>query len=155
MTGFSDNSNRLSRVTVAGLQDLGYSVDYTNTDAYSCLFMDISCVCTCSKRGLRGAIADGAVRPIGGRGDEHDDAEQAAAETRRNKRRRLSDEGRAEAIAYGKSILETRTKERSTAGFSLLNNDGDGGIYIGDKVVNVFYMENGEKYDVLVVSDDF
>jgi len=73
---------------------------------------------------------------------------------RRKNHRRLSDEGREAAIAQGKSLLESRKQERSATSYSLLNSEGDGGVYIGDQVINILYMEDGHIFDVLVVSDD-
>ena len=150
----------LSRITIAGLEDLGYTVDYSQAQTYTCSTeMDASCVCACSSRR---ALFDGAVRPIDDTtGNEEDRMEMEEIEEvlsqqpkRRKNHRRLSDEGREAAIAQGKSLLESRKQERSATSYSLLNSEGDGGVYIGDQVINILYMEDGHIFDVLVVSDD-
>ncbi|CAB9521194.1 zinc metalloendopeptidase [Seminavis robusta] len=153
----------LSRVTIAGLEDLGYSVDYSKAETYVCsTSMGSSCVCTCnSKRSLLDVI-DGAVREIeiGPDGDAQNVDDNRDPETGDFKVRRLSAEGRSAAMSFGKSILASRSEERSYATFSLLNDEGsalsDGapGEYIGDKVISVFYMEGDHVYDVLVFGDD-
>jgi hypothetical protein len=94
MTGFTDPGMELSRMTVGGLDDLGYCVDYDSADPYDSSRLDYSaCPCTVRVRQLEGSGSD----TNGGR-----------------KRRKLSDEGRQTAIEYGESLLDERSSDESS-----------------------------------------
>ena len=45
--------NPLSRITVATLDDLGYTVDYSSADAYDASHIDPSCICNRRERSLQ------------------------------------------------------------------------------------------------------
>ena len=45
--------NPLSRITVATLDDLGYTVDYSSADAYDASQIDPSCICNRRERSLQ------------------------------------------------------------------------------------------------------
>jgi len=143
MTGFASGALTFSRVTIAGLEDLGYTVDYAQAETYTSANMGSSCLCNAATRGL-GELVNGAVRPF----PNEEDVENVEPKNRR----RLSDEGRNAAMAFGTSILESRTEQRSGIKFNLLNSDGDNGACIGDKVISVLYLEDGKYFDVLVTN---
>ena len=82
MTGYlSAGDNPLSRLSIATLQDLGYSVDYSQADPYTASNMDPGCVCNRRRLG------------------------QSHAQRMTPKRRKLSKEGEQAAIAYGEALL--------------------------------------------------
>lgn len=133
----------LSVLTVASLDDLGYEVNYGAADRFDRSQMDASCVCN-RRRSLF----------TGNFGLTNEDGDFSSADTgwgavlrkQRQPRRKLSDDGHAKATAYGKRILEER--HARTVGLSLNN----GGKYVGDKVVSVLYMEEGNVYSVEVTA---
>lgn len=67
---------------------------------------------------------------------------------RYRKRRKLSDEGYAEAIAYGQRKLEENKARRDRM------NLPDDMIYVGDRIISVLYMEYGEIYAVEVTAPE-
>lgn len=125
------------RITIAGLQDLGYTVDFTQAAVYNSGDLDSSCICA-TKRELS------AVKPVP---TEKDDTSSP------KRRRKLSEEGRAQAVAYGQSLLvEAHEQHKRDQSIFQPLFDADELAFIGDKIVNVVYAEDGELYDVLVVS---
>ena len=88
MTGSIQNDFApLSALTIATLQDLGYSVDYSQAEFYTAAYMDPGCVC--NRRRL---------------GHSH-------AQSTTPKRRKLSKEGEQAAVAYGAArITEVQAK---------------------------------------------
>ena len=121
MTGFlSGTVQKLSTVTVGGLEDLGYGVSYAAADNLTPADLDPSCVCGGGRRQLR--------RKKNG---NH--------KTRHNKKK-SSDEGEKLAQVFGKAILEARKRTNDA-----MLRDG-AGINLSDKgedFVIVFYDEGG------------
>mgnify|MGYP007080187097 CR=1 FL=1 len=71
---------------------------------------------------------------------------------RRQQRRGLSEAGRAEAVAFGLSVLE---ENQMIIANNLLPDD-DGTLWdVGGEVVSVMYKEDGVIYDVIVKASDF
>jgi hypothetical protein len=117
----------LSRMTIGSLQDLGYSVDYSQTDAYSKADLNPSCTCG-GRRALPASTVAKATVP----------------------QRHLSRKGHQEAVSYGRKVLAEAQEQRDLAGHS----ENDAAIqYLGDEMVTVFYMENGHIFDVDVHSN--
>lgn len=117
---------RLSKLTIAAIEDLGYLVDYEAADnsgtADEYDGKDTTCGCGCNP----------CIDP--------------PAETIQPQ---LSDGARDAAVAYG---LELLSQNKLPA--SLVDDaKNDGLIYVGDKMVFVIIEENGNIYDVLVTSD--
>lgn len=127
-TGWGKAKARLSRVTVGGLRDLGYHVDYEAADQYETRDMNRNCVCSESKIRFLSALLPGDMSPY-------------------PRRRRLSAEGLAEATLIGKGLL---TNMRDNAGGNGTVYDDD---FIGADAISVSYAENGEVYNVLVERD--
>jgi hypothetical protein len=127
---FVDNQTKfpLSRMSIASLQDLGYTVDISQADAYGRADLNPNCTCG-SGRSLQATTVAKAATP----------------------RRRLSPEGHHAAVLSGKKLLaEARTK-RDLVGRS----ESDAAVkYAGDQTVTVFYMENGHIFDVVVHADE-
>jgi hypothetical protein len=121
MTGIATSNFELSRMTVGGLDDLGYRVNYNEADDYDASDLNPACACTARVRQLEGTGSDTDRGP--------------------KRRRKLSDEGRDTAVAYGLGQLENRAQYRSSGG---------GSDYIGIEILMVLFEENGEIYSVVV-----
>lgn len=136
MTGFlGDDTAILSKITIAGIDDLGYTVDYSSASSYTS--SNLASSCKCSRRNLRGED-EGKVADIINLGGH---------------KRKLSEAGRAKALAYGNEMLSRYDDDKigwAPFGFNRFTATSDDAIYIGDKVINVFYEENGYIFDVLV-----
>jgi len=83
MTGIATGSLPLSTITVGGLEDLGYTVDYGNADPYSTFDLNPACVCSNAKKN-----------------------KPSVPQTKRP----LSEKGLERAIEYGKVLLTKRRK---------------------------------------------
>jgi hypothetical protein len=116
MTGFATTDFELSRMTVGGLNDLGYYVNYDEADVYD--VSDLNPACSCTSR----------VRQLEGTGSDTDDSPK--------RRRKLSAEGRETAVEYGLDQLEKREQERAQYRYSDGSSDYD---YIGSKIIMVLY----------------
>eukprot|EP00581_Thalassiosira_minuscula_P005901 CAMPEP_0183747878 /NCGR_PEP_ID=MMETSP0737-20130205/67487_1 /TAXON_ID=385413 /ORGANISM="Thalassiosira miniscula, Strain CCMP1093" /LENGTH=461 /DNA_ID=CAMNT_0025983595 /DNA_START=574 /DNA_END=1959 /DNA_ORIENTATION=+ len=134
MTGYVDKNMPISRLTIASLEDLGYVVNYNAADRYD--GSDTTC-CNPPSRALFSA----------------QQAQQTPIKPA------LSDEGRANAIAYGKKVLNGNRLpmallEESHEGFSGESNHDDSVVYLGDVFTIVLYEEEGFVYDMIVLNDD-
>lgn len=81
-----------------------------------------------------------------------------SCECRASKRRRLSRRGQKKAEAFGKAELKRIRKEHRLQLrkniFSSTSRENADDMFIGDKMIVVYYQEGNEVYDVLV-TDDF
>lgn len=120
MTGYLNGgeANPLSKLTAATLDDLGYSVDYSSSTIDNS-YNGGNTSCCNGRRNLRQL---------------------------NNGKPPLSAQGKANAMAYGKSVLESR---KLPTGEERVKN---GSKYVGDKIVTVYYEEYGYIYDVEVTS---
>jgi len=134
MTGsislFSASTQPLSRMTIATLEDIGYTVDYSTAEPYSAA--DMAGFCTCSPFDSRRL---GAPKGDAGRGGRNSGS-----------RRKLTEENLNAAIAYGQSILAAEPQTQIVAPGS---SEEISEVY---KVV-VFYEQDGFLHDVHVTSD--
>jgi hypothetical protein len=93
MTPSAGSQLVMSRLTIAGLEDLGYQVSYDEAEAFTRSSMHSSCLC--NRRGLRGLL---------------EDEEDASFSVDRNgtvsRERRLSDSGYDAATQYGQMLLQ-------------------------------------------------
>ena len=136
MTSFIDRGlNPLSRITIATLDDLGYTVDYSTADSYG--RSDVASTCTCGQRLLSDETTHGKVRQLG-------------TSHKSTPRRSLSEEARVAALTFGRETLEQRQAKK--AFFQRDNADGilDDMLYVGDKMVDVFVEEDGAIFDVTI-----
>jgi hypothetical protein len=138
----------LSRLTVAALEDLGYTVDYAEADSgYNSANLDPSC--SCRRRELT------AVKPLL-RG-----VDDLTTTHKQQRHRQLSEEGRQNAQKFGLEYLEKKRKAKAP-------NDGeeivvvDGAEYVEDCWTIVLYIEFDESdqkkehplwYSILVFGD--
>ena len=138
MTGFLNGGlNPLSRITIATLDDLGYTVDYSTAESYG--RNDISSTCTCG--GQRRLFESTKLNT----------AHQLGTSHKSTRRRSLSAGGYQGALNYGQSILLQRQITRKFSSFRAdFTEIPDDFVYVGDKVVVVFVEENGAFFDVTV-----
>lgn len=126
MTGFLNGAgpHPLSRITIATLEDLGYTVDYSMAESYGT--NDVNSACTCNgQRSLQLS------------------AHQLGTSHQSTRRRSLSAEAHQMAMDYGQEIL----LQRPEGGDTTLP---DGVVYVGDQMVVVFVEEKGAFFDVTV-----
>lgn len=129
MTSAAGSVLPFSRLTIAGLEDLGYEVDYSQADPFTASDMNPQCRCNnrVRQRFLEEEIPEDGVFNLGG----HE--------------RRLSDEGREEAIAYGKEVLAKNREDMPIA-------PSDDAVDVGGEIVFIIYMEQGVIYSVMVTA---
>ena len=132
MTPSASSSLPLSKITIAGLEDLGYEVSYAPAQTFTSAYMDSSCVC--NRRGLRGW-------------EDEDLSFSVDRDGRIGDHRRLSDEGRAIAESYGKDILQARQDAMSLLPLP------DGIEDIGTEVIFVMYEESNMTFSIMVTAD--
>jgi hypothetical protein len=145
MTGYADAGTQpLSRITIASLEDLGYTVDYTNADSYTAA--DLNPNCRCRRRRTLIDMIHGETRQLGLRipGEQ---------------RRQLSEEMYNLAVSYGKAKLAEKKETQGQFGSLFNNNDGTANVvldptaevqFVTNDVIAVFVIENGTFFDVVV-----
>ena len=151
MTGWvSAGGMELSRMTVAALDDLGYSVNYAAADKFDVSNLNSECVkelCGGGQRRLSAPTMTGKLDNVF------------------EKHRVDNDSGQALALAYGKASLEEMTARWSEPGMvSLIAGDSSGGsiasgggraTYVGDESVSIIYEDDaGEVRSVAVTKGD-
>jgi len=132
LTDTISSDPRLSRISIAALEDLGYAVDYSTADTYT--RFDIDSDCRCNRR-----LSE----------DGDDGSFDEIAHT--SQRRSLSEEGYEKAFNYGMMLLEEAAAAIDLTGRSEMPEGID---YVADQWVNVFYREEGAIYGVLVQQTD-
>ena len=116
MTGFFgiNRNNPLSSLTIACLEDLSYTVDYSKADAFDA--GDLTGSCCSSRRNRLRQLSPG----------DHT-------------RRKLSEAGKATAIDYGKNLLEKRAlppgAPRIANGVEYVGDKVISVLYIEDDVI--------------------
>ena len=139
MTPFIGEGNvyPLSRITVAGLEDLGYTVDYSTAEAFGKADLGTPPRCTCSRRSLGYMF--------------HGEMWQLGLESPTTQPRRLGDETRQIAIEYGLAYLAKQTLD-PTIQSKLADNES--ATYVGDRVVTVLVRDVEGIFSVMVTRDD-
>ena len=135
MTSAANTNLPVSRLTLAGLEDLGYEVDYSQAESFTMADLNPSCVCN---NRLRRTLIDG--------DDTLSFAEASDSNSTGNRRRKLSIAGNQYATEYGQSILAKNREQISLLPESDIPD-------IGGDVVYVIYLEEDTVYSVLVTSD--
>jgi hypothetical protein len=144
MTRLNRNStNLLSRITVAGLEDFGYEVDYTNVDEYTS--DNINATCRCTEQRTLGA--------------DYKTIPQPSLDYDHHNPRQLYSDAYNKAIRYGKTKL-AEARERYDSAVAMYGSDnasynegtGDNGHkFVGDQAIMVTFMEDdGEIRSVVV-----
>lgn len=124
----------ISRLTIAGLEDLGYSVDYSAAQGFDASMMSASC--RCNNR-LRHRLQEG-----------ESPASENDRENAYDEPRRLSEEGWQLARDYGKAVLAENQES-----MNLIEGDG-GPPDLGAEIIYVMYEENGVVHSIMVRDSD-
>jgi hypothetical protein len=134
MTGYLNKGlNPLSRITIATLEDLGYTVDYSSAETYT--GNDVLLSCRCDQRALT----------------KTKQGSTGSYNLAVSRRRSLSAETYTIATEYGRSILNQRRYQENSFTFrDGLNDIDDDFIYVGDQGVIVFVEDEGTLFDVVV-----
>jgi Leishmanolysin len=166
-TTLNDGSNPLSRITVGGLEDLGYVVDYSNAGAYTRDNIDPSCLCNVRKdRQLLRQHNLNEKSLFGGKhGDvvSLDDLIPGQSKRENKEQRQLSESLRQYALTYGLQILDESAARRSWASAVLDLRQGDGTErnsrdpkrvrYAGHYYISIIMRQGDDYFGVLVVRD--
>lgn len=136
----------LSRLTIAGLEDLGYEVNYNEAEPFGASQMDSSCLCNTNRVRRRTISTEESKRilekePAIGNGDNN------MTRPFPSRRRELSEEGRSAATSFGQGILAMRKDSMS------LFPVPDEVYNLGQDVVFVLFEENETLHSVVVTSD--
>jgi hypothetical protein len=141
MTGYDGGKVVLSRMTVASLEDMGYTVNYDAADDYGVEDMDPSCVCATTSTIKIGDVSTTkvarskpTVRKLGTGKFESNHAH-------------LSLSGRLEAEAFGLELLKAAQRRKKYV------IEREGYAFLADQVVSVLYMEKGQIYGIEVRSE--
>jgi Leishmanolysin len=132
MTGYVRNATvlQLSRITVGTLDDLGYTVDYSQADPFT--KSNLNPNCTCRRRSQ--------------------EVMQFSLPPSAPKSRQLSDAGLQMAWDYGMNILTERAKKLPLLSLIQEGSDAPDIVYVGHKLISVLMEEDGEVYGVMVTN---
>jgi Leishmanolysin len=155
MTGYASGTMPISRITIATLQDLGYTVSYNTADTYISANMAPSCVCTSNRR-LQQQNRNGKQLKIIKSLDTPNISTESNATTTSWEKRKLSEDGYNKAFEFGKKILLQQQQHfESTIGAynwtSTLLSSPMKAVHVGANIINVIYHDgiNGV-FDVMV-----
>lgn len=124
-------TDAFSRLTVSWLEDINYEVNYEAADPFDGSM--IGDECNCNRRKLRSTTHM----------NETDFRSPNQA-----KPRKLSTAGYETAVAYGEKVLEQRAANAVGMAPGLTENVVN---YVGDQFIWVYYFEEGNIHDVLVM----
>jgi Leishmanolysin len=174
MTGVISSTNPLSKITVAALQDVGYTaVDYKKADSYTRRHVNNNCIC--NRRLLEDPMMAQSHTSLLRRNQDNEKNVFWLQEVKReqehvnslssdvtltsHQRRKLSDTGRAVAMTYGKKLLRQAKRDfikaqqqQQQVGADQIAMDKKTKFVAAD-VVSVLYSENGQIFGVIVRSD--
>lgn len=132
MTGFVGGRTQLSRISIAGLEDLGYDVNYANSDYLGP--DDIHPSCMCDDRRMLFQREHGAVTLLNHPAGHH---------------RRLSAAAHEMAMAKGAEILEMQHQQ-----FGGIESNSTAFEFAADKIVTVLVMDGDNLFGVIVKRDE-
>lgn len=128
----------LSTVSIAMLEDLGYTVDYSQADPYTSADMNASCICNNNNNNEE----DPSIRML--RNNNEDDAPTTYHSANE---RQLSEEGRATVHKYANAELKRMSMMAVSYMKNTMDENGEGGAEIGIPGLSVVFMdEDGEIY---------
>jgi Leishmanolysin len=137
MTGFLNSGlNPLSRISIASLHDLGYTVNYLPAESYN--RSNLNPGCTCTRRSMMELANNRETRQLG-------------LGIPSTQRRHLSDEAYHMAVNYGLAVLNARDPQSFAslrAGFP--EDTDEDAMYVGNEAVVVFVEDGGAFFDVVV-----
>jgi hypothetical protein len=141
--------NPLSRVTIGGLEDLGYSVDYSFADSYTASALGPGCSC---RRRLSKNGESFLLRASG----------TSSNDPKSRRRMQLSEEARQYALEQGLKFLQQYSSRIPAGAVASVTNqsatDEKNGVrYIGDQMVSVLVRDgpDGDIYSVHVYNSDY
>ena len=132
MTPSASSQLPMSRLTIAGLEDIGYQVTYANAESSSSLHSS----CVCNRRGVRGLVEAGDDAPL-----------SVNLNGTVSRHRRLSDEGLDAATQYGQMLLQLNSDTNSFVPIP------DGIKDMGAELVFVLYEENDTIFSIMVTAE--
>ena len=125
MTPSADSTLPLTRVTIAGLEDLGYKVNYGSAESYQA--ESLAAGCRCNRR----------------LGDTSNSTHQST------KYRELSEEGKQIAVDYGKSLMA-----ENRAQMGLIPGDGDVPDLGGEMIYVIYEETDGGIHSIMVRQEE-
>jgi Leishmanolysin len=162
-TILDEEKNPMSRVTIGGLEDLGYDVDYTNAGAYTSDDIDPSCLC--NNRKERQLLRQTPSLFDGKHGDVVllDALDPGTSRHENRERRQLSESLRQYALRYGLQILDESASRNSWASAVLDLREGDNTErrrkspkrvrFAGHYYISIIMRQGDDFFGVLVVRD--
>ena len=140
MTGRLDPNSRLSRLTIGGLADMGYVVNYDAADPFDRNNLRSTCICEARRLGEGGADAPwNRSRQLKKPRLSNTSGDASV--------KRLSEQGTARAREYGAEMMDLMVG----SGVLSTRVDGDEGYRMS---MVVYYMEDDEIFDVRITEDD-
>ena len=141
----------LSPVTLGGLEDIGYEVDYTQADPLLASDLDPQCVCSTPvmEEPTMYKVSDLFPGLSIGTKYAHHVRNRDQKPMKPPNRQLLSTRGRRLAMEYGKRLLRAEANKRRPA-----TDNPEDSIFVGDRFVRVLYAEAGETHAVEVWDDD-
>ena len=122
--------NPVSRISIASLQDLGYTIDYSKADRFGSQDLNPACSCGVIRRSL-----------VGTRQLVYNDSQ-------------LSEELYQQAVDYGNVILTESAELYSQYVASQPIGEGNELVeYVGDKVISIVVQDGDAVFSVVVVRD--
>lgn len=154
MTGYLGGRTQLSRLTIAGLEDLGYEVNYANSDYLGADDINPQCMCK-TRRELLDELPPLSQQQQQSQQQQprqlrHGDV-TLLHHTPSEHRRKLSDAGHLVALTTGREILEKLHQQFGGGAAASNSTDLE---FVADRVVSVLMKEGDEIYGVLVEAGD-
>ena len=148
MTPSASTKLPVSSVTIAGLEDLGYEVNYDEAEPFDAAHMNATCLCNSNHTSNPSLRRRSLVRTNQQEVELGDGVPTPSSSSSSSYRRELSEEGRAAAMSYGKDVLAARRDTMSIT--PLPDTIGN----IGEDLVFVMFEENETVHSVLVIFSD-
>jgi hypothetical protein len=138
MTGILQPNARplLSRITIGSLQDLGYTVDYSQADEYTVHDLGPGCACRRTLTDMAHGETLALVSSVRSRLSSQEPVPH----------RRLRPETHQAAVAHGRAVLSRRSQPENRR--ALL--DSHDMVYVGDQVLSVLIRQDDAVYGVVV-----
>ena len=146
MTGYlSSTIPIISKITIATVEDLGYTVDYTQADSYDGSNVNNAvsgcCAPSSSRKQLRQLASPNPKKPPNQKNKKPPNPRRPP----NNPKKPLSNAGLEKAFTYGRKKLKEKMLPPG------IPRDLPGGAsYVGDMIISVLIMEDDEVYEVSV-----
>lgn len=150
MSSTVSQSQTISRITIAALEDVGYPVDYSRANSFTSDDLDPSCRCDAGRQLT--TTSHVRAHPTWIQEQDHSQEQQQQPNKNDHRRRRLSDEGLQKAEEYGRAFIARNAPNKPIAENSediFFANEED---YIVGGSARVSYYENGQVFVVDVMA---